>query len=182
MNNPLDDALETQDWKKIIKRLTAYAKRKLGRNGKIQDAEEIASEAIRQVLDPEYRDWKPEECDLLWHLQSNVNGILSNRWRTKSKTEERLRDFKKETSDERFHADDNTVARIANAQALDKALDLAIAANDELAQAVIMEANEGLLEPQEVATKLGVAVGKVYEARRRLKAYLEEAVLQEKEE
>ena len=33
-------------------------------------------QAITRVMDPEYRDWDPAEGPLLWHLQSEVNGIV----------------------------------------------------------------------------------------------------------
>jgi len=63
----------------ILKRLTAYTHRCLGRGGRIQDAEDIAMQAITRVMDPEYRDWDPAEGPLLWHLQSEVNGISGSR-------------------------------------------------------------------------------------------------------
>ena len=180
MNHELEDALEKQDWAKITKRLTAYAKRRLGRNGRIEDAYDIAAEAIRQVLDPEYRNWNPGNEDLLWHLQSTVNGILHNRWRTKSQTQEHLHDFGREHGDERFHADSDPIRRINAAQVLDKAFDHASAAGDDLAQRILLEAHDNVVEPKELAAKLKEPISRIYEARRRLKSYLD-AVLQEQE-
>ena len=49
----------------ILKRLTAYTHRRLGRGGSIQGAEDIAMQAIARVMDPEYRDWDPAEGPLL---------------------------------------------------------------------------------------------------------------------
>ncbi len=180
MNHQLEDALEKQDWAAIFKRLTAYALRWLGRNGRLEDARDIAAEAIRQLLDPEYRSWDPRDEDVLWHLQSTVNGILSNRRHTKSLSEERLHDFTSETSDERFHASNRLVDRIHGAQTLDKVFDHACAVGDELAQRIVLEAHDGVVGPKEVAAKLGEPISRIYEARRRLKGYLE-VVLQAQE-
>jgi DNA-directed RNA polymerase specialized sigma24 family protein len=178
MSTELEDSLEKQDWKEIVRRLTLYAKGRLGRGSSIHDAEEIAQEAIRIVLDPEYRQWDPE-TDLLYHLQSNVNGLISNRWKTKSRSQERLRDFTVEQGIPDPSA--GVVDRIEASETLEKLLEHAISVGDELCQKIILEAVDGIVAPQEVAAKLGVKVGQVYEARRKLKKYID-TVLPKKEE
>jgi len=184
MSTSSDDPFSKQDWKQIIKRLTAYAKRRLGRKATIQEAEDIASEAIRQVLDPDYRDWDPAKEELIWHLQSNVNGIINNRRRTKSLAMEQIRDFGSEASqgltarDSRHECNEKHDASAL----LERVRACAAQKGDEVAeQVILLAAIDAVFDVKDVAVKLNVSVGKVYEARRRLKEYLE-AVLPETEE
>src|SRR5260370_36736643 len=80
---PVD--LESIDWADVFRRLTAFGMRRLGSRGSLTDAEELAIEAIKQFLDPEYASWNPEaEPDLLRHLGSILNDGLNNSVRRKA--------------------------------------------------------------------------------------------------
>ncbi|MFT3693985.1 MAG: hypothetical protein QM831_12650 [Kofleriaceae bacterium] len=160
------DALARADWGNVSRRLTLYAKRRMGA-ATMTEAEDVAAEAIRQVLDPMYRAWDPQRETLLWHLQSNVNGIVANRSRKKSRTQERLHDFQ-----ERPDVLGPTVA--VDDEPDDSLLTLHAYAEDrgdQLACDIITQALQGVVSPKEVALSLGVPPQKVYDARQRLKRY-----------
>src|SRR5688572_17081193 len=68
------------DWREVARRLTLFAFRRLGSGAQRSDAEELAQEALRRFLDPNYAGWDVAvEPDLLRHLGSIVNGLISNR-------------------------------------------------------------------------------------------------------
>ena len=174
------DELEKQDWNRILRRLTDYARWCLGFDGKIEDAEEIASEAVRIVFDPQRRNWDPAKDDLIWHLQSNVNGIISNRRAKKALSKERLLDFPAETTDSRFHSENPGVARLEQRNLLEAAHDHAGKLGDTHVQTLVLEALDGNVDAKDIAAKLNVEPQKIYDARQRLKKYLL-AILREKE-
>lgn len=167
-----DEEIERHDWDDVSRRLTAYARWRLGWNANIADAVEIAQEAIRIVLDPEFREFDPAKEDLMWHLQSNVNGIINNRRKKKALANEKVRDLHVETSDERFQRANPDVKRSQERRILEILHDYAEARGDEHAQAVVMDALSGDFDDAETASKLKVPVQKIYDARQRLKRYL----------
>jgi len=173
-----DQEIERHDWDDVSRRLTAYARWRLGWNANIADAEEIAQEAIRIVLDPAFREYDPAKEDLMWHLQSNVNGIINNRREKKALSNERLRDFGAETSDERLQRANPDVKRSQDRRILEILHDYAEARGDQHAQAVVMDSLSGDFDDTETAAKLMVPVQKIYDARQRLKRYLA-AILRE---
>lgn len=76
-----DQFLLSVDWGAILQRLTAYAGSRF-REGTREDWEDIANSAVERLLDPAYRPWSPAVPSmesLLRHLQSEVNGLISNR-------------------------------------------------------------------------------------------------------
>ncbi len=88
-----DELLEGVDWAKIVQRLVLYAHRKLGHQVPLAEAEDMAGEAIRQFLDPEYADWDPARQTLEMKLGSIVNGLFQNRSRVKRTNSEISHDF-----------------------------------------------------------------------------------------
>jgi len=179
MTAPTEDSLEGQDWDRIIKRLTAFAKRRLGYRARLEDAKDIAMKAISQVFDPEYRAWDPQTCTLLEHLRSEVNGIVSNSRRTRSRSEERF--FDAPEGGDSLESEDRTIDRIGSSQILNEVLDIASQRSDENAQLVLMEAVDGAIAPKDAAAKLNMPIGRVNEARRRLRDYYK-AVLRREED
>lgn len=173
-----EDEIERHDWNDVSRRLTDYARWRLGWNANISDAEEIAQEAIRIVLDPDFREFNPAEEDLMWHLQSNVNGIINNRRKKKALAKEQLHDLQTETSDERFHQKNPGVTRVQQRAVLEILHDYAEARGDEQAQTVVMDALSGDFDDAETANKLNVPVQKIYDTRQRLKRYIA-AILRE---
>jgi DNA-directed RNA polymerase specialized sigma24 family protein len=136
--------------------------------------------AISNVFDPERRDWDPA-VDLMGHLKSEVNGIISSLRKTKSRTNERLVDWTEEAAHTHATSDDRIILRIGASRVLDGIFQKALDASDELAQLVLMEALSDLIKPQEVAAKLERKVSQINEARRRLRGYLK-VVLRRKED
>lgn len=173
-----DDEIERHDWDDISRCLTAYARWRLGWNANIADAEETAQEAIRIVLDPDYREFNSAKEDLMWHLRSNVNGIINNRRTKKALAKEHLRDLQPNTSDERFHQKNPDVIRVQQRAVLEVLHDYAEAHGDVHAQTIVMNALSGDFDDVETAAQLRVPVQKIYDARQRLKRYLA-AILRE---
>lgn len=172
MTAPVDDSLEGQDWDRIIKRLTAYARRRLGHSARLEDAKDIAMQAISRVFDPtKYRAWNPQASTLLEHLGSEVNGIVSNLRRTHSRSKEVISDTIEERKS--VASDDRIIDRLDSSRILESLLDIAIERSDEIAQQLLMEAIDGAIAPKDVAAKLTIPIGRVYEGRRRLSEYLE---------
>lgn len=173
-----DEEIQRHDWNDVSRRLTAYARWRLGWNANIADAEEIAQEALRIVLDPDFREFDPAKEDMMWHLQSNVNGIINNRRVKKALANEQLHDFTRESSDDRFQKASPGVKRVQDHRLLEILHDHAEALGDVHAQCVVMSALSGDFDDAETAKKLGVPKQKVYDARQRLKRYLA-AILRE---
>jgi hypothetical protein len=163
----VDEALAQADWADTFRRLSLYAKRRLGVSMPFQEAEDIAAEAIRQVFDPAYRAWTPQRETLLWHLQSNVNGLIANRRRKKSLTHEQLHDDLSSS----YASPDELAVTPTLEQELSRLSGYAQEIGDKLASSVIALALAGTVSPKEVALVLGVPAQKVYDARQRLKRY-----------
>jgi DNA-directed RNA polymerase specialized sigma24 family protein len=161
--------LEEVDWKRALKRLTAFAFKRLrnsGQRASVQDAQDIACEAIRRVFDPKYKDWDPAaEPNVVQHLASVVNGLVSNRRRTKR--ELLLVDAPGATGvaepvDESAAADDKVLA----SEILDRAT--ARIESDRVATDVLLLELEGVSKPSDQAHRLKLSVSAVNNARRRL--------------
>jgi len=172
------DRWEVQEWDIILKRLTAYTHRRLGRGGRIQDAEDIAMQAITRVMDPEYRDWDPAEGPLLWHLRSEVNGIVKNLRRTRSRTEEVITDPTGRNMQMIEHHS-GVVDRINAGDILTAVLELIAERHDHVAEQVFSQALSGIVAAKEVATACNLTLGQVNEARRRLSAYYKVVLLRQ---
>lgn len=81
--------LERIDWPSISKRLTRFAYTRI-RGSSWDDAEDLAQQAIEQMLDGEHAEWDQEKHpDPLDHLTGIVRGLVANRWRklARQKTE-----------------------------------------------------------------------------------------------
>ena len=76
----LRDLLENDEWEDITARLTASAYRLMRKKRPLADAEDAAQKAICQFLDPDYKDWDPEEQTLLKHLESVMVGIIHDQY------------------------------------------------------------------------------------------------------
>lgn len=179
MTVPIDELLAQQNWDEVIENLTEFSRRRLGRGARIADAEDIAMQAISQVLDPEYRSWNPEVSTLLEHLGSEVNGIISNLRRTRSRSEEVIADTIEQRKS--VTSDDRVIDRIESSQILDSLFNLAAKRSDEIAQQLLLEAVDGAIAPKDVAAKLNIPIARVYEGRRRLSEYLEIVLRQEED-
>jgi hypothetical protein len=167
-----DELLDGVDWNKRFQRLVVFVHRMLGANVPLEEAEDVAGEAIRRFLDPEYAGWDPErEPSLERHLGSIVNGLLRNRIRVKATTHEVAHDFASSpvmavvsspAPDPEDRAMDRSLARRAR-ELLENEL-----RGDEDAEGVFLLEIDGISEPKEQAQALGLPIAKVYKARFRL--------------
>jgi DNA-directed RNA polymerase specialized sigma24 family protein len=168
---------DSVDWADIFRRLVLFAfKRRQGRGitGSLADAEDIAAEAIRRLLDSEYAGWDPKlEPDLLRHLGSTVNGLISNESRSaRLKVERSLSDPSVFRSAERVTASGDKVEEGDECQRALQLLEVRVA-DDELMKRLLSLENGGVTKPATQATQLKVSVEVIYRARRRLARHRE---------
>jgi hypothetical protein len=160
------------DWADIFGRLVLFAFRRRqlrGVPGSLADAEDLAAEAIRRLFDSNYAPWDPaREPDLLRHLGSTVNGLLSNEMRAaRVKLELSL------SVPSVLESAEQTAAADAHPDAVDDyhhAMSLLEAriANDEIASQLLSLEEEGVTKPALQAVQLKLEVAAIYAARRRL--------------
>ena len=67
--------LEDLDWDRIYPRLVEYARRRLGAGWTLDDAEDVAQQAIEMLFNPRLKSWDPAEKEIEQHLGSTVNGL-----------------------------------------------------------------------------------------------------------
>lgn len=169
---PVD--LESIDWPEVIRRLTVFAMKRLGSRGSLADAEDLAAQAIRQFLDPDYASWNAEEePDLLRHLGSILNGVLNNWLRRKALEVERPLDAPEAN---RLGSDDPSaqrriIAREEAARAI-RLLSERIVGNELVENVFILEL-DGIEGASEQAKQLDRPVGEIYKARRLLGTHRE---------
>lgn len=162
-------ALEQANWHEIARRLTLFAKRRLGTRGTIEDAQDLAFEAIRRTLDPDYASWDGSR-PLLEFLGSIVNGLIQNRTRSRPLKLEVARPLERLDA-----AVPGPEQPLAARQVGDRALALLSARldGDDVGVRVLGLSIEGIDKPQDQAQQLGVPVKDIYNARRRLAAHVE---------
>jgi hypothetical protein len=163
---------DSLDWADIFRRLVLFAfRRRQGRGitGSLADAEDIAAEAIRRLLDSDYAGWDPNlEPDLLRHLGSTVNGLISNESRAaRLKVERSLSDPSVFRSAERIAASGDKLDETDECQRALRLLEARVA-GDELMKGLLSLENGGVTKPAVQATQLRVSVDVIYKARRRL--------------
>ena len=168
---------DSVDWADIFRRLVLFAFRRRqvrGITGSLADAEDIAAEAIRRLLDSDYAGWDPNlEPDLLRHLGSTVNGLISNESRgARLKVERSLSDPSVFRSAERIAASGDKMDETDECQRALRLLEARVA-GDELMKGLLSLENGGVTKPAMQATQLRVSVDVVYKARRRLARHRE---------
>ena len=168
---------DSVDWADIFRRLVLFAFRRRqvrGITGSLADAEDIAAEAIRRLLDSDYAGWDPNlEPDLLRHLGSTVNGLISNESRSaRLKVERSLSDPSVFRSAERIAASGDKMDETDECQRALRLLEARVA-GDELMKGLLSLENGGVTKPAMQATQLRVSVDVVYKARRRLARHRE---------
>ncbi len=155
--------------------LFAFRRRQLrGAPGSWADAEDLAAEAIRRLLDSDYPEWDPNrEPDLLRHLGSTINGLIANESRAvRFRIENSLSDPSIFRSAERMASSAENFDEI---DGLKRALSLpeARVADDELTRRVLSLEGQGITRAAKQSTELDVAIDIVYAARRRLAGHRE---------
>lgn len=163
---------DSVDWADIFRRLVLFAFRRRqvrGITGSLADAEDIAAEAIRRLLDSDYAAWDPNlEPNLLRHLGSTVNGLISNESRSaRLKMERSLSDPSVFRSAERVTASGDKIEESDECQQALRLLEARVA-DDELMKRLLSLENGGVTKPATQATQLRVSVEVIYKARRRL--------------
>jgi hypothetical protein len=166
------------DWADIFRRLVLFAYRRRqsrGAQGSLADAEDLAAEAIRRLLDTNFADWnRGAEPDLLRHLGSTVNGLLSNELRgARFKVERSLSDPNINQIAEQFAV--TSVRGIEEVDENRRMLSLleARVAQDMLVSKLLQIEEKGITKPATQAEHLKVAISIVYKARRRLARHRE---------
>ena len=173
---------DSLDWADIFRRLVLFAFRRgqlRGAAGSLADAEDMAAEAIRRLLDSDYADWDAgREPDLLRYLGSTVNGLISNTSRAaRLRVERSLSDPSILQSAERTMTSSAKNDEVEECQRARLLLDRRVA-DDELMRGLLALENEGITKPAMQATRLELAISVIYKARRRL-TRLREAVRRE---
>jgi hypothetical protein len=168
---------DSVDWVDIFRRLVLFAFRRRqirGITGSLADAEDIAAEAIRRLLDANYAGWDPTlEPDLLRHLGSTVNGLISNESRSaRLRVERSLSDPAVFRSAERITAPGDQTEAGDECQRALRLLEARVA-DDELMKRLLSLENGGVTKPATQATQLRVSVEVIYKARRRLARHRE---------
>ena len=168
---------DSVNWADIFRRLVLFAFRRRqvrGITGSLADAEDIAAEAIRRLLDSDYAGWDPNlEPDLLRHLGSTVNGLISNESRAaRLKVERSLSDPAVLRSAERVTASGDKLEVSDECQRALRLLEERVA-DDQLMKRLLSLENGGVSKPATQATQLRVSVEVIYKARRRLARHRE---------
>ena len=163
---------DSLDWADIFRRLVLFAFRRRqlrGAPGSLADAEDLAAEAIRRLLDTNFAEWnRDREPDLLRHLGSTVNGLLSNELRgARLKVERSLSDPSVNQLAEQTAAPERKVDEVDASRRSLSLLEARVAA-DELARKILSLEEEGITKPSMMAARLKAAVAEIYKARRRL--------------
>ena len=160
------------DWADIFRRLVLFAFRRRqlrGMPGSLADAEDLAAEAIRRLFDSNYAPWDPaHEPDLLRHLGSTVNGLLSNEMRAARVKLERSLSVPSVLE----WAEQNAVADAHPDRADDYRYAVSLLeariTNDEIASQLLSLEEEGVTKAALQAAQLKLDVAAIYAARRRL--------------
>ena len=163
--------LHALNWEDITVRLVLYTARHLGGRGSLQEAEEIAQDAIRRlvgaVADGATADL-PTDKVKAW-LRKSVDNLLANRSRTKART---MIGSARDTTDfDAYPGTEVSPERVIaveelGQQAMDRVLD-ALDGDDVAIEVLLLEV-EGVATAREQAARLDRPVGDVYAARRRL--------------
>ena len=166
------EELENLDWSEILRRLTAFALKRLRSRGSLADAEDLAQEAVTRFLDPKYAGWdRDREPDLLRHLGSILNGVLNNRVRLKSFAAEEPNDeiiVNATDCDEPLPE-----ARVAATEDLNRSISLISAriSGDKLVEDILLLSIDGINDASAQSAHLRVSISEIYNARRRLAAH-----------
>ena len=166
-----EEVLAKQNWPDLIARLTAVAHRRLPA-ASIEDARQLAKEAVRVFLDPESTvTWDYEkEPDPSWCLGSILNGLLRNHFRRGSTRSEEAAETEAlvataDASADRDRAERQIIARDLLQKVLSRVYEMS--AGDSVVQDIALLADEGLFEIEQQMEKLKVPKARLYEARRR---------------
>jgi DNA-directed RNA polymerase specialized sigma24 family protein len=156
------------NWNKVYEHLVAYA---TGHHRlTLEDAEQVAQEALRRFFDPTYALYEPAtHGDILRYLGSLVNGIVVNQYRRHASAADWFVGAGGPRESEGSPEDYAIAAEHAHL-VLEKLMDRT--ARDPLAQQLLRVTLDGVHGAAEQAKCLGVPVEHVYQARRRVKAYI----------
>jgi hypothetical protein len=165
------------DWADIFRRLVLFAFRRRqlrGAPGSLADAEDLAAEAIRRLLDSDYAEWDPNrEPDLLRHLGSTVNGLISNESRAvRVRVERSLSEPSILWSAEQTAVSADKFDEVDEFHRALYLLEARVAA-DELTRKVLSLEGEGITKAATQSAQLNVAIDVIYRARRRLAGHRE---------
>ena len=163
-----ESAPEDTDWNAIYRRLVAYGI--VHHRLSLEDAEQVAQEALGRFFDPAYAAYDPQtHNDLLRFLRSTVNGIVVNQHRRQASSADWFVRSVGLVETEPSPEDYAIAAEHAHI-VLEKLTQRTAA--DPLARRIIATTLDGIHGATEQAETLGVSIEEVYRARRRIKDYL----------
>ena len=156
------------DWNSIYKRLVAYG---IGHHRlSLEDAEQVAQEALGRFFDPLYAKYEPQaHGDILRFLGSTVNGLVVNQQRRDAGSADWFVRSGALVETEPSPEDYAIAAEHAHI-VLEKLKQRTT--GDPLAQQIITKTLDGVHGAADQAEALGVSIEEVYRARRRIKDYL----------
>lgn len=180
MTSNVEEFLAEIDWGAVSKRLVAYALRRLRRFAPSLATEthamDVVHQAIVHLIDDEHRDWVPEGDHptlqgLLFHLGSEINGIVINQQRKviRRPSSRSLSDLASKAQP----VEDATVDhRLMEADMMRRATQLL--EGHDAAQQILHLFAEGCTKAADQAKVLGWPVKKVYKIREQVRSRLEE--------
>jgi hypothetical protein len=167
--------LKEQDWEGIILKLTAHAAYKVERlrwqTGKKdlpggKQVKDLAMEAIKTVWTNE-RKWNPDkQPDLLKHLKSIVDSLVSHLVESVEHTQREIREVEEEGFDPADDLVNNPLDEVIAEEVL-RTLRREVK-GDEDSELVLYCIEEGMSKPSEISDTLRMPVDQVYKAKRKL--------------
>lgn len=181
MQNDSLQQLADIDWASVLKRLTLFAKHRLGSRGSFEDAEELAREAVSKLLKPSNMNKLSafSQTEVLEKLGSIVNGDIQNNIRKKSFKTERLattedehrRIFYNENRLIETPTAEDTIIQRERTQGVLRKLEARFVGN-ELIESIYLLFLDGVETAREQSRNLGVDVVEIYKARRCLDGHI----------
>jgi hypothetical protein len=167
-DNRAEPSPKAIDWRRTYEQLVAYGRRR--HRLLLEDAQQVAQEAIRRFFDPTYLGYDSElHGSVLRFLGSIVNGIVSNE-RQRGSSAKSFLGFANEQ--EMPSPEEDAIARERFNQVVAKLMERTT--RDHIARKLLAVMLEGVEGIEREAEKVGVsAAEEIEKARRRLKAHVE---------
>jgi DNA-directed RNA polymerase specialized sigma24 family protein len=167
------DPLAGVDVPALFKRMSLYAARRLGKRATLEEGEDLAAEALRQLYDPEFKDWDPTKQSIEDFLGSTINGLVQNRRRRKApQLLEGAEDLEAVAGQSSAASPAEVVERkLDGREAMNRLLESI--KDDPLVTEIVMLQLDGVEDPKIQAERFGRPRKDIYNARRRLETHLE---------
>lgn len=163
-----EPAPESIDWKETYEQLVGYGRRQ--HRLSLEDAKQVAQEAIRRFFDPAYLRYDPAvHGTVLSFLGSIVNALVANMRRRGSSSKWFL-GFADGENQPRS-PEDHAIAKERFERVLVKLIERT--KHDPIARKLLAAMLDGAEGIEQEAGRVGVSIAEIEKARRRLKAHVE---------